>query len=62
MPRPRAGDSLKAVDIHRANETHEAGYTGQGVIAAVVDSGVVFGHPDLQGTQARISGGGYSLI
>ncbi|HXF69290.1 MAG TPA: hypothetical protein VNK89_05755 [Thermoflexus sp.] len=39
---------------------HTKGYTGTGVIAAVVDTGVDFGHPDLQGTQARIPSGPYA--
>ncbi len=56
---PRGGDSVKTADIHRVNEAHAAGYTGQGVIAAVVDTGVDFAHPDLQGTQARVVGGPY---
>lgn len=56
---PRGGDSVKTVDIHRVGEAHAAGYTGQGVIAAVIDTGVDFAHPDLQGTQARVVGGPY---
>lgn len=56
---PNAGDSVKVVDIHHVDEAHEAGYTGTGVVAAVVDTGVDFGNSDLQGTQARLSGGAY---
>ena len=56
---PQAPADVKVVDIHRATEAHAAGYTGEGVIAAVVDSGVDFVATDLQGTQARVSGGAY---
>jgi subtilisin family serine protease len=58
-PSPRAAATNKVADIHRATEAHAAGYTGQGVVAAVIDSGVDFGNPELHGTQARISGGPY---
>lgn len=47
-------------DIHRPTEAHAAGYTGQGVVA-VVDSAVDFVNPELQGTQARISGDPYDV-
>jgi hypothetical protein len=56
---PQAPADVKVVDIHRATEAHAAGYTGAGVIAAVVDSGVDFLATDLQGTQARVKGGVY---
>jgi hypothetical protein len=56
---PQAPADVKVVDIHRATEAHAAGYTGEGVIAAVVDSGVDFLATDLQGTQARVKGGAY---
>jgi len=56
---PQAPADVKVADIHRATEAHAAGYTGEGVIAAVVDSGVDFLAPDLQGTQAHVKGGAY---
>ena len=56
---PTAVDTIKAIDIHHAAEAHAAGYTGAGVVAAVVDTGVDFGATDLQGTQARVTGGVY---
>lgn len=58
-PQPNATDSVKVADIHRATEAHDAGYKGEGVVAAVVDSGVDFANPDLIGTQARVAGGTY---
>ena len=53
---PQAPADVKVVDIHRATEAHAAGYTGEGVIAAVVDTGVDFVGVDMQGTQARVKG------
>ncbi len=60
---PRGGiapTTIKVRDIHGASAAHTKGYTGTGVVAAVVDTGVDFGHPDLQGTQARIPSGPYA--
>ena len=56
---PAAVDTVKVRDIHRATEAHAAGYTGEGVVAAVIDTGVDFGTTDLQGTQAHVDGGPY---
>ena len=56
---PAGVDSIKVADIHRVNEAHAAGYTGEGIIAAVIDTGVDFGTTELQGTQARVAGGAY---
>ncbi len=49
--------TVKVKDIHGASAAWAKGYTGTGVITAIVDSGVDFGHPDLQGTQGRVNGG-----
>lgn len=59
LPTPASPDTIKVADIHRATEAHAAGYTGAGVIAAVIDTGVDFGTTELQGTQARVAGGAY---
>ena len=56
---PTTIDTIKATDIHRAAEANAAGYTGTGVVAAVIDTGVDFAATDLRGTQARVAGGTY---
>lgn len=57
---PAAPSTVQVADVHGASATHNKGYTGQGVVASVVDTGVDFGHPDLQGTQARVASGPYA--
>jgi uncharacterized repeat protein (TIGR01451 family) len=52
--------TIKVKDVHGAPLAWAKGYTGTGVVAAVVDTGVDFSHPDLQGTQARIPSGPYA--
>lgn len=52
--------TVKVREIHGASQAHAKGYTGAGVVVAIVDTGVDFGHPDLQGTQARVPSGPYA--
>ncbi len=44
---------IEAGKGHMVPEAWALGYTGTGINVAVMDSGVDFGHPDLQGTFAR---------
>ncbi|MBI4322466.1 MAG: S8 family serine peptidase [Chloroflexi bacterium] len=53
-------DTVKARDIHGSSSAWAKGFTGSGVIAAVIDTGVDFAHPDLRGTQARVPSGPYA--
>lgn len=52
--------TIKVKDVHGASVAWTKGYTGTGVVAAVVDTGVDFAHPDLQGAQARVPAGPYA--
>jgi subtilisin family serine protease len=47
-------ESVRSGEIHGAIDAWEKGYTGEGMIVAVADTGVDFAHPDLNGTQARV--------
>ena len=48
-------DTVRSGEIHGANDAWDRGYTGEGIIVAVADTGVDFSHPDLDGTQARVN-------
>ena len=48
-------EAVRSGEIHGANDAWERGYAGEGIVVAVADTGVDFGHPDLNGTQARVT-------
>jgi hypothetical protein len=54
-----APDDWYGVDLIGAKAAWAKGYTGEGVNIAILDSGVDFGHPDLDGTQAVYEDGPY---
>jgi len=60
MPANRPAELSAALDIHHVRAAHSNGYVGQGVTLALLDSGVDFGHPELQGQQARVPSGAYA--
>ncbi len=43
------------LDGHKSAEAWAKGYTGDGVVLGILDDGVDFGHPDLQGTYAVVT-------
>ena len=47
-------NTVQSIDIHEADVAHSLNITGKGIKVAVVDSGIDFSHPDLNGTQARV--------
>jgi len=49
-----------AIDTHGASAAWNKGYTGAGINVAVIDTGVDFANPDLQGRQARQPFGPYA--
>ncbi|HIO86037.1 MAG TPA: hypothetical protein EYN42_01860, partial [Candidatus Poseidoniales archaeon] len=58
-PEPFSIDSAEPVsvrtgELHGATDSWAMGVNGTGVKVAVVDSGIDFAHPDLNGTQARV--------
>jgi subtilisin family serine protease len=53
-PPPLEPNMWSATSEHGAQRAWENGFTGKGINVAVLDSGVDFAHPDLQGTQARV--------
>ena len=50
-------ESVRSGEIHGATDAWQRGYSGDGIVVAVADTGVDFAHPDLDGTQARIRDG-----
>ena len=46
-------NSVRSGEIHGATDAWERGYSGEGIIVAVADTGIDFAHPDLDGTQAN---------
>lgn len=52
---PAQPNTWLAKDVHGASTAWEAGYTGDGVKVAVIDEGIDFCHPDLDGCQARVT-------
>lgn len=51
--------TIQTRNVHFADEAWKRGYQGEGVTVGVVDTGVDFSHPDLQGSQALVSSGPY---
>ncbi len=59
-PSTRHPSTTKAIDVLGAHQAWEKGYKGKGIVIAIVDTGVDFAHPDLDGAQARIPIGPYA--
>jgi len=53
-PRGIEPESVRSGEIHGAIDAWERGYSGEGMVVAIADTGVDFAHPDLNGTQARV--------
>lgn len=64
QPDPAAGTFQGTIpgvrSIHEVDQVLAQNIDGAGVVVGIVDSGVDFGNPDLQGVQALISGGVYA--
>jgi uncharacterized repeat protein (TIGR01451 family) len=58
-PADAAPATVKVKDIHGASAAWAKGYMGEGVVVGVVDTGVDFGHPDLQDAWAAVPSGAY---
>jgi hypothetical protein len=52
LPQPY---NINSTMNHGAQKAWESGFTGEGVRVAIPDMGIDFAHPELQGTQARIT-------
>lgn len=57
--RPESPEDWNGSDLIGAPEAWAKGYTGEGVNIAILDSGVDFGHPDLEDNIAFYDGGAY---
>lgn len=51
----QVADWFEVLDPHKSKAAWDLGYTGAGVKVMINDSGIDFGHPDLQGKEARIT-------
>ncbi|MDP6099404.1 MAG: S8 family serine peptidase, partial [Candidatus Thalassarchaeaceae archaeon] len=51
---PPESSSVRSGELHGAVDAWLDGVNGSGVKVAIVDSGIDFAHPDLNGTQARV--------
>jgi len=47
--------TVESTDLHNSDVAQSLGISGDGIKVAVVDSGIDFAHPDLNGTQARVN-------
>jgi len=56
---PANGVYRSGADLIGAPKAWDKGFTGQGVNIAIIDSGVDFGHPDLEGKEAFYESGPY---
>ena len=54
--------SVKSGELHGALDAWSEGVNGTGVKVAIVDSGIDFAHPDLNGTQARVNDSNNSYL
>lgn len=57
---PTSPSDWNGASLIGAPEAWDKGYTGAGVNIAIIDSGVDFGHPDLEGKQATYASGPYA--
>jgi subtilisin family serine protease len=60
LPQNVEPNTWYAIETHGARAAWDLGYTGAGVNVAIIDTGIDFAHPDLQGRQAREPFGPYA--